>query len=292
MTYPVISKRVAQQIADDIKAAVEAGGDPLEVAADETQAGVKLKEGADYDLTAVKRCSELARKELLPGVADSELATATKPKSDERTALEVNMVSRVHQCLSVQDIGCLQSPDFWRYLALFPFRWYLLAREPDLKPQAFGGVYKASEDGDEADVGDRTIAKTQLMLRTYLWGKGAFDGSELIRGTGDGYTRAGSITAASPIDVWHSHIVRIQMGQLGQVPHAFIDAVNGFEFNTDEARELEKLTTRMKHNILLDVYDLDQALELFEEQRPDAEKRAEAKAAKKKADAAATEEAQ
>jgi len=61
------------------------------------------------------------------------------------------------------------------------------------------------------------------------------------------------------IDVWHSHIVRVQLGQLGGMPGHFIDSICTAPTanDRDKGRKVEKRLTRMKHNILLDVYGAD-----------------------------------
>jgi len=95
-------------------------------------------------------------------------------------------------------------------------------------------------------------------LRTFLWGKAACDGSDP-----DPYRRATLVndTGGVATDVFHSHIIRVQLGQLGRLPHAFLDSIcddpraNG----RDEARSVEKRLTRMKHTVLFDVYDLPEA---------------------------------
>ena len=60
------------------------------------------------------------------------------------------------------------------------------------------------------------------------------------------------------IDIWHSHMIRTQLGQLGNMPHSLIDVLvkqipKPSEMK-DPARETAKLIARLKHNVLLDVY--------------------------------------
>ena len=135
--------------------------------------------------------------------------------------------------------------------------------------------------------------KYQLMLRTYLWGKCSFDDSDPTVSPTDFYQRSDVISrlkdsqkdiALSEIDVWHSHMVRVQVGHLGMIPAAFIDTITRPKCSTtDEARELQKLVTRMKHNVVLDAYDYESATALVGEQLPTARVKASAKS-KAKAD--------
>jgi len=185
----------------------------------------------------------------------------------QQTVLESVMAGPLHNVLGRFEVKILEDGDFWRYLALFPFRWFLLAREPELKPQDFGGLSDKKING--VNVGySKTNMKYQLLLRTYLWGKCAFDVDDSHGGTADVYRRATSIDEGGPsvIDIWHSHIIRVQLGQLGEIPHAFVDVSAETPLSTNEARSLEKLLTRMKHNVLLDVYPYGGARSLVESQ--------------------------
>ncbi|MFM8978986.1 MAG: hypothetical protein ACKOSS_00755, partial [Planctomycetia bacterium] len=163
---------------------------------------------------------------------------------------------------------------FWRYLALFPLRWYLVARELEegkpLKPQDFGG--RGAQP------------KAQLALRTYLWGKCAYDSSSTP--PSDPYDRASKLLRVdfkvSNVDVWHSHVLRVDIGHLGGTPHRFIDAICARQLDTAGARELAKRLSRMKNVVMLDSYDVTDGQTLVDGQCPPKKKKAEKKKAKKK----------
>jgi hypothetical protein len=161
----------------------------------------------------------------------------------------------------------LEDEDFWRYLALFPFRWFLIAREPELQPQDFGG-YAEIQDEDSKVRRRRTKSMiTQLIYRTYLWGKISYDESQK-----NSYARATLISeiGGPVIDIWHSHLIRTQLGQLGVMPHSFLDVLVSDVEDPSQmkfpARETEKLVARVKHNVLLDVYQKDDADSIIREQ--------------------------
>ena len=281
MTYPAISRKDAQAVANQLLVAIKDGADPVMTLTEQDCSLIENRKGCEYDRTAVESFSESARAELLGDVSNQEITTL---KLQRKTMLEAQMASRMHATVSELDMACLQDPDFWRYLALFPLRWFLLAREPQLKPQAFGGVnITPGEAGSVLSQG--TSMKTQTVLRTYLWGKCAFDQNDKIGGAGVYYRRATAINGKnqpSTIDVWHSHMIRTQIGQMGHVPQAFIDllAERG-NASTDDARELAKLINRMKHNVLLDAHSHESALGLVAGQLPDAKMRVEAFKAEK-----------
>ena len=290
MTYPAVSRKSAEAIASRIREAVAEDSNPLAAVIEAGEKQVENRHGGDYDRTGIERFSETARSKHLAGVDDMGLHNL---RVETQTRLEATLAGPLHSQLSSLPVACLQDPDFWRYLALFPFRWYLLAREPELQPQDYGGETTVTlANGKPAIQG--TSMKYQVMLRTYLWGKCAFDDADPLAEGGDCHRRSDVISklkdkdssiALSEIDVWHSHMVRVQMGQLGMIPAAFIDTITNPDCSTtNEARELEKLVTRMKHNAVLDMYDYESALALVREQLPMARAKA---AAKSKPDAAA-----
>lgn len=250
MSYPILTARAADAVAKSIK-----DGD---LTTDEQWARhIVLSDGpvfdhADLDLTARQHQRQWAEE-----VSERQ----SKGQTADEYLLEAFMASRLHATLSGQPIDVLQDMGFWRYLALFPYRWFLQGREGgpgglDFKPQDYGGV-QTKPDGKESN----SSPKYQLLLRTFLWGKTAYDASE-----SDPYRRATMVneTGGAVADVWHSHIVRVQLGQLGRLPHAFLDSIcddppaNSAHKETG-ARPVEKRLTRMKHTVLFDMYDLDEA---------------------------------
>ena len=276
MTYPAISRKDAQTVANQVVAAINDGLDPVLAAPEKDCELIATRKGCEYDRTAVESFAVSARGELLPGISNQDL---TSLEQKEQSALEANMASRTHACLSTLEVPCLQDHDFWRYLALFPLRWYLIAREPELQPQDFGGLTTSDKpDGSISIQG--TSMKLQLILRTYLWGKCSFDENDPKGGPGVHYRRATAIEGddrPSSIDVWHSHMIRTQIGQMGRVPHAFIDLLaEPRKVSIHEARELAKLINRMKHNVMLDAHSYSSALDLVAGQLPDAKTLAQA----------------
>jgi hypothetical protein len=267
MSYPALKIENTQEVARAIAEVIADGGDPLAVMP-ESEARIEFRDGADYDRSGVERTSEDLRAEFLPGVSSESLVGLPQ---GERTRLEAKMAGPVNEVLREHEVACLQDPDFWRYLALFPFRWYTLAREPKFEPQAYGGRVPVDSGGEGPNQKFRkTDLKKQAIFRTFLWGKSARDesqreGSDLV------YERANKLSEGvggpSVIDVWHSHIVRPQIGHLGRIPHAFIDVVSTDpKPDNREARELAKLLTRIKYTVALDELDYERARRLVEEQ--------------------------
>ena len=248
MSYPILELNAADTVAKGIL---------NEDAQEELKCHVTQSDGPDYKEEAILNASEQAQNEW----NETPQPETTKARN---ALLEAFMASRVHRALSDVPAEILHDFRFWRYLALFPFRWYLLLREPELQPQDYGG---SKPDPEKPERVLRASPIYQLLLRTYLWGKIAHD----PEGGDDPYKRATLVndTEGSVMDVWHSHLVRIQLGQLGRAPHAFLDSIcaNPVANGTDPARLVEKRLTRMKHGVLFDIYDMEGARALVDEQK-------------------------
>jgi hypothetical protein len=260
VTYPVLTIDKAQELANLLRIESENGGDPESSFVNESD-WVTERPGHSYERALVERCATESRLLLANVRASDGTLSATAGQR-----LEALMAEPVHSSISQLQMDMLEDEDFWRYLALFPFRWYLLAREPELQPQDFGG-YDERVDEDGRRTRTKKLMKAQLIFRTYLWGKIAFDEDGRKK-----YARATVIAdiGGPSIDIWHSHLIRTQLGQLGRLGHAFIDVVvESISDPTkmkDPAREAEKLLARIKHNVLLDIYSKDEADSITSEQ--------------------------
>jgi hypothetical protein len=260
MSYPVITIEKANELASILRSSIGAGGDPLAVCAEET-GWVDQRNGHDYEAGLVGSCAASLRNASL-----TELRANGKLSLANAYDLESQMAGPLHATLSQLGMDMLEDEDFWRYLALFPFRWYLWAREPEMQPQDFGGYSEVEvESGTFRRV--RKAMVTQLIFRTFLWGKIAFDEESK-----EPYSRATLVSGLGgpSIDIWHSHLIRTHLGQLGFMRHAFLDVIVGETSDPaamkDPARKVEKLIARVKHNVLLDIYSKAQADSMASEQ--------------------------
>ena len=256
MSYPVLTARQASKIAQILLAADEDDRLNLNLSEDEY---VLVRDGDDYQREKTEEVSAKLRTEW------ETLEASIKPfTKDDLFLMEAVFSAKIHDGLAHLRIDHLEDEGFWRYLALFPFRWYLLAREgQNLKPQNFGGI---RERVDEDDSGDSFSSESpfvnQVMYRAYVIGQAMRD----VSNTENEYGRANAIPRGGPvIDFWHSHVLRVQIGRIGEVPRALVDAVATEQDNQmkDVGRELAKAITRLKSNVLLDVYDKKLLDDLF-----------------------------
>jgi len=263
LSYPRLTIQNAQKLADLLRAS----STPLKSDLDESRF-VDHVSGDEYLRDLIEDCATSIRDEIT-----QKIEKDGRIKPAEGYLLEARMAGPLHASVSKLGIDMLQDEDFWRYLALFPFRWFLIARLPELNPQDFGGIRKRiveSEDGQTEIKEGKTGWIYQLLYRTFLWGKIAFE-----KGNPDQYDRAtviGELDGPS-IDIWHSHMIRTQLGQLGNMPHSLIDVLvkqipKPSEMK-DPARETAKLIARLKHNVLLDVYPKEDSDVLVSEKLSD-----------------------
>jgi len=193
-----------------------------------------------------------------------------KVTKDDLVQFEIKIAPELFKAINKVSIDCREDEDFWRYVALFPYRWYLIAREPELQPQDYGGLketVKTDEDGkviidkdgkEEVKISNSNMIN-QLIYRTYLIGKAMEDTSN----SKDQFARKDAIPRKGPLtDIWQSHIIRVTIGRIGLVRHAFVDRVMtesiAKERMKDFARDLASRLTRMRNNVVLDLHDKDE----------------------------------
>ena len=245
MSYPIITPTKAREF---VELLLTQKSPNIESYVDDSNDG-------DVDLTAVLATST---------IQEGKWGTAIngkKPTEKDRWRLEARMAGPIHSTLRDLDPVVLSDEGLWRFLALGPFLWYLKAREPELQAQDYGGGWRTNAAGRRV----RTPFRSQLIFRTFLWGKIAFDPSNPT----DPY-RLTTIVGeknGSEIDIWHSHLIRIQLGHLGEMPRAFLESITTQPraIETDEARFVEKRLTRLKHSLLFDIYDRPEAIVLANE---------------------------
>ena len=251
MTYPTISAKKASIFRDELMSLPES---------ERIDAKIDLTEFVEYRSGDFDESLLLIDADAVRLLWDTEVKRRGKISKDDLVELEVQFAEKVFKSLEKTNLDCLEDEDFWRYLALIPYRWYLLVREPELKPQDYGGLStepvldrSGKPELDENQVPKTRLVKSnminQLLYRTYLIGKAIEDKSSSTP-----FERAGAIAKKGPItDVWQSHTIRVEIGRIGVLRHAFVDRVRTEKKKQKEfARELAKLLTRLTNNILLD----------------------------------------
>lgn len=246
MSYPSLTARQATKIVEALLKVDESTRVDLQLAENEYVVEVP---GDLYERESIEAIAAELRSEW-----DTAVGALPDFSADDLYVLEILFSSRIHRALVNLPVDHLEDEGFWRYLALFPFRWYLIAREgKNLKPQNFGGVIpRGYEDESEGENADRySPFVNHVLYRAFIVGQAIFDYSD----SADPYSRVNAIPRGGPVtDVWHSHVLRVQIGRIGRVTHALIDATSTVQVRNmkDFARNLAKLVTRLKSNVLLD----------------------------------------
>jgi len=178
--------------------------------------------------------------------------------------LEELMTEYLHKYLDQVDSRALHDPGFWRFLALFPYRWYLLEREHEMKPHDYGGM--------------ETEKQKWLLIRTFISGRKAKSSGKRdeylnTRAYRDARRRR-KLSDGRTIDFYHSHIVRKRWHDCVAVSNAFIETCVAVPEALDEddegkrfANDLAKRLRRVTPNILLAALSSADLKNLFDEEK-------------------------
>lgn len=247
MTYPTLTRVNAVRIANEL---LKLDADSRVSATLDHDDLISEKLG-EFDANQLRSDSDAVSKKW------NELVNSIKKVTkDDLVQFEIKIAPEIFTAINKVSLDCREDEDFWRYLALYPFRWYSIAREPELKPQDYGGlkeVVEVGKDGKDVTKISNSTMVNQLIYRTYLIGKAIEDTSN----SKDQFARKDAIPRRGPLtDVWQSHIVRVTIGRVGQVRHAFVDRVKTepAERMKDFARALASRLTRMRNNVALDMH--------------------------------------
>jgi len=162
------------------------------------------------------------------------------------------------------DPRALHDAGFWRFLALFPYRWYLLEREPEMLVNDYGGG-----EGSK---------RYWLLIRTFIIGRksraiGDIDEYLNTRAYRDARRRK-KLSDGYWIDFYHSHIARKKWHDCSEVSNAFInscvtspEALDEDNKNSRNAGSLAKRLLRISPNILFDVLPAADLKQLIDDEK-------------------------
>lgn len=159
MSYPTLKTSKAKVIGDQINRALEIN--PADQAALEAgylglEMEIENRKGADWNEEAFNANLTTFLRNMRE---DRKNGVLSKLRMEEDFAEHI-----VQQLQHIGDVA-LQDPDFWRFLALFPYRRYVFQREGDFTPQRYGGA------------GNKNFVRWTLV-RGLLWGLRTVDESK------------------------------------------------------------------------------------------------------------------
>ena len=252
--YPRLSSNQATKVRDEIAASQEAKV-PL---ADLMKRDLKnlldfVEQGESSVETTIEQLYLQAEAIRQDFVARDLIANRKAGAITEATAkgeyLEELMTEHLHRALDSVDSRALHDAGFWRFLALFPYRWYLLEREPEMLKVDYGGG-----EGSK---------RYWLLLRTFIIGRksksfGIPDEYLNTRAYRDARRRK-NLSDGYWVDFYHSHIARKKWHDCIEVSNAYISSCVTAPEALDEdqnkryAGSLAKRLLRISPSILLDV---------------------------------------
>jgi len=268
MAYPRLSAKDARKVRDRIQDALGSGDDPNHVVQRtfddlENQFVTYSESVSDISSDSLYERALFDKIELLDNGALDAYRGNGNDKRD--FYLEELMAPRVHDALDQLDQDALHDAGFWRYLALFPYRWFLMQREGSMMSHDYGGAEGQREKW--------------LLVRTYQWGRKCSD-----NGGKDPYERALAVRQAKrrlgvtegfTIDFYHSHIVRPRWADTPQVAGAFVDSTTtapeatdtGIEVKNRPVAQLAKLVARLANNVSLVSISEDEVRSLIDREK-------------------------
>ena len=192
-------------------------------------------EGDDVDLDCVHQAAAMMTADL-----DDAATDAAKEQREAEAA------PLLHDALCVVDVEVLDDPGFWRYLSLHLFWDFIRWREA----KAFAREnYLRYLDGRLSN----ECVLTRMYLRATAVG-------------GLGFAEYASVLPKAA-DFWRSHVVRVRTGTAPPLVRAFVDMQRRHRLPTDRLRHFAKGLNRTWSNVVLSIYDEDEAHRLVKELR-------------------------
>lgn len=250
--YPRLSVNKAIEVRNQIAAAKAAGVSMVDLLKSDFNGLLShVEEGESTDATTADQLY-LTAESIKNTFSDNDLVAqrkvgAVKVGTTQGEYLEELMAEHLHKSLENLDSRALHDPGFWRFLALFPYRWYLLEREPQMSATDYGGC-----EGSKS---------YWLLIRTFIIGRKSrrigksdeylnsrvYRDARRIKGMSDGRV----------IDFYHSHIVRKRWHDNVEISNSFIESCTSAPEALDEgegdgrhANEFSKSVRRLTPNFL------------------------------------------
>ena len=191
-------------------------------------------------------------KEARLGIIQGAGKTSNTSKTEQREAFAETALKLV-DCMPIE---ALQDLDFWRYLAVFRLRDYIVAVEGDFLPQRYGGS------------GNKVVNRWTL-IRELIMGLRAVVGNDYAYLSKVRSAKEAAGLGSGVLDLYISQIVRRKCMSAHGAGKAYIDAVlldpplfdKGKEFRPTQA--LGASIGRASENIYLPALDGDNLLTLF-----------------------------
>ena len=267
--YPRLSVNKSIEIRDQISAAMSSGVSIVDILKMDFKNLVSQVEEGDSTLETKIEHLYLVADSIKNNFIDNDLvakrkAGAVKEATTKGEYFEELMSEQLHRALENLDTRALHDPGFWRFHALFPYRWYLLEREPEMQARDFGGL-----EGSKP---------YWLLIRTFIIGRksrrvGASDEYLNSRAYREARRRL-KLSDGMWIDFYHSQIVRKRWHDCVEVSNVFTETCTSSPEALDEdlkekrfSNALAKNLRRLSPNILFASLPTDQLRSLMDKEK-------------------------
>ena len=232
MRYPVLSRAVAAEVVQEL-----IRGEQPELDAFVTWEGSGPKLNSEpFAGTAASLREALKTFEMSDAKADADM-------------FEGQASPAIHEMLAGLPLAIIDDPGFWHYLSLVHFWWLAQWRHPSAFESNDPALYLRYVDG---------VLTTECVLsRMYLRAQIA----EI-----DGDYSLTTAVAQGP-DFWRSHILRVSTGASPPLSRALLREQSERRMPTDQARALARDLNRISSNVVLSIYDEEDAATLLTELR-------------------------
>lgn len=192
---------------------------------------------------------EQAALEDLAATVASGLAEFRKTRNSDRDLLEGHLTSAVHAALVRFPIEVRDDPGFWRFLSVRYLWDFIVWRESNTFESGDPAKYLKYIDG--------TAPAECVAMRMYLRGQIALENGS--------YELAWAVPKGT--DFWRSHILRVRTSSAPVISRAFVREQATSRMATDELRDYARRLNRLRTNLVLNVYDRNEAEDLIKELR-------------------------
>jgi len=232
MRYPVLSRAVAAEVVQEL---IRGEQPELDAFVTWEGSGPKLNSEPFADTAASLR-EALKTFEMSDAKADADM-------------FEGQASPAIHEMLAGLPLAIIDDPGFWRYLSLVHFWWLAQWRHPSAFESNDPALYLRYVDG---------VLTTECVLsRMYLR-------AQIAEIDGD-YSLTTAVAQGS--DFWRSHILRVSTGASPPLSRALLREQSERRMPTDQARALARDLNRISSNIVLSIYDEEDAAALLTELR-------------------------
>lgn len=165
----------------------------------------------------------------------------------DRDCLEGRVAPILYSALQEVCVEILGTPGFWRYLSLVHFWDFIKWRENS-----------AFEEGNYLKYVDGKKSTECVLTRMYLR-------VQALGGSDYGYM---AVEVKKATDLWRSHIIRVRTGTAPPLTRAFVKRQRDHHLKTPDLRQFARRLNRTWTNVLLNIYDDEEAKRLVEELWP------------------------